>query len=381
MSNSTAFLSPCDRLEILRRIECVCLALRAQSKKKIPFLIEIDHPLTHNTRIFTSNSNRNVTVAHILRVLSAVYKIVLQQTNTTLRALYYQNRDLFLTQSISNLTVSLCSQLLRVRRPLLLIFATGKGVVWGPIQLLDNTSKVMGSAYTTRAPHGLRISDSISFVRGLSFRPAMGTTITTISDIQFILVVEKESAFNKIVEEIMHQHKLGRPVTPFVMISGNGMPSLAARELVRKLRARLMVPVFGMFDCNPDGIGIMLTYLHTSNASINSLGWLSNRSDYTVSEINWLGIGINHVELEAQHRGLHAKDIEKIASGRHSNRDASRFNSLKDHPMVENNIAMKMELNKMEHSAVKFEIDQISYTTLLDLIEDGVQQQMYTVVR
>ena len=352
------FLSPCDRFEILRRIECVCLELRSQSiteeaskqplspHDKIQFggsqnlTLNVEHPFLQHTRVITMDPRQKITVAHIVRVLQTIHDSILHNTNITLRALYYQNRDIFLDQTDSNLSVSLCSQLLRVRRPLLCVFATGKGVVWGPVQLLDSAGVGLGSAHTTRSPHGLRISDGISFVRGLNF-------VALRRPIQFILVVEKESAFNKIVEEILQQQKLGSQLAPFVMVSGNGMPSLATRELVRLLHAHLKVPVFGMFDCNPDGVGVMLSYLYTSNASINSLGWVGKRNDYTIPSMNWLGITTHHVELEAQHRGLHVKDAEQIASGTHTERDTSRFRTLLSHPLIVDNKRMKKQLNTM----------------------------------
>jgi DNA topoisomerase VI subunit A len=417
----TSFLSPCDRLEILRRIECVCLELRSQaikeqeekqqqqqqqqeqqreqvkltnqkndSKVSVGVMnharelrLEIEHPLTKHVRIISlrPRDSNSISIVHIVRTLHTIYEVVLRKSNTTLRALYYQNCDIFLTQTASNLSVSLCSQLLRVRRPLLSIWATGKGVVWGPIQLINSSnSTVIGNANTKRAPHGLRISDSLTFVRGLTFQPEGEIVKDNSAEIQFILVVEKESVFNRIVEEV-HLRKTNStlPTEPFVMVSGNGMPSLATRELVRLLHARLNVPVFGMFDCNPDGIGIALSYVYTSDTSIKSLGWVATRLDYTIRSINWLGIKFDDVLKEAKHRN--DSSIDDIASGIHTQRDDSRFTNLLKHPLIKNNCEMISELKKMKGGNVKFEIDQLSYKSLIDFVEDGVKEDGYIVIK
>ena len=388
-----SFLSPTDRFEILRRIECVCLELCSQSMRHSTteleetttttttttttndiYKISIQHPLTLKIRTITNtkSTRSNISLCHILRVASKIYEAVLKKNTATLRALYYQNRDLFIHQTASNLTLSLCSQLLRVRRPLLSIFATGRGVVWGPLHIYDNNKTLIGNCNTNRSPHGLRIADGLAFARGLQFE-SLGTVQ---EKPQFILVVEKESAFNAIVEEIVRQKRKGAAVIPFVMLSGNGMPSLATREFLRVMKTNLQIPALGLFDCNPDGIGVMLSYLYTSNASINSLGWVAQRSDYTITEMYWLGVTTHMVELEAQFRGLRMKDAWKIASGTHSQRDLTRFRTLSMHPKIKSNSKMQKELETQQSKNLKFEIDQLSYCgSIYNLIEQSAKHE------
>ena len=389
------FLLASDRLEILRRIECVCLELRSQAMNQnndsdddddnpAPAInLTIKHPLKEHKTILTMHSRKgpgksNITVGQLLRVLRSSYKAILSGESITLRALYYSNRDVFTKQTSSNLAVSLCSQLLCVRRPLMRVFATGRGVVFGPIKMHDHEGNFISTAATERSPHGVRIADGLAFTRGLSFETSSVPSLRP----KFILVVEKESAFNKIVEEILQRKKEGKVVAPFVIVSGNGMPSLATREFLRVLVSHLNrrdnVPVLGLFDCNPDGMGVMLSYLYTSNSSIKSIGWVQSRSDYTIREMHWLGVTTRHVELEAKHRRLSGRDTWQIASGGHSKRDIARFRNLRLHPLLEDNDSVLREMDTMEEKGWKFEIDQLSYCgTILHLIENARTQREY----
>jgi DNA topoisomerase VI subunit A len=375
----SSFLSPYDRFEILRRIECVCLELCSQSLSGTSLTLSIQHPLSHQIKVITTHvSNSIITLGHVLRILNRIYNSVLHASPATLRALYYQNKDLFKKQSHSNLALSLCSQLLRVRRPLTLIFATARGIVYGDLRIYDQNHNLIGETKTKRSPHGLRISDGLAFTRGLTFESSPQK-----QQPQFILVVEKEAVFNAICEQILSKEKEGALVTPFVLMSGNGMPSLSSREFLRVLQANLKIPVLGLFDCNPDGLGVMLTYMYTTDSSINSIGWVQYRNDYTIDEMYWLGVNTQHLKKEARHRGLREEDLNSIASGTHSQRDLSRFQTLLSHPKLpgNKNNSTRIEIKKMQTMGCKFEIDQISYTgTILNLVEHAVKQKQYILI-
>lgn len=72
----------------------------------------------------------------------------------------------------------------------------------------------------------------------------------------FILVVEKESIFHKLIEEDL-PNKLTRP---FIMITGKGFPDLNTQLFLKKLWMVMSIPVFILVDADPHGINIMLNY-------------------------------------------------------------------------------------------------------------------------
>ena len=94
------FLLASDRLEILRRIECVCLELRSQAMNQnndsdddddnpAPAInLTIKHPLKEHKTILTMHPGKcHITVGQLLRVLRSSYKAILSGESITLRAL------------------------------------------------------------------------------------------------------------------------------------------------------------------------------------------------------------------------------------------------------------------------------------------------------
>jgi DNA topoisomerase VI subunit A len=80
----------------------------------------------------------------------------------------------------------------------------------------------------------------------------------------FILVVEKECVFRRLVEDRVWE----RPATRCVLLTGCGFPDHATRAFLGQLVAdsaaasptRTPLPVYGLCDSNPFGLAILLTY-------------------------------------------------------------------------------------------------------------------------
>lgn len=72
------------------------------------------------------------------------------------------------------------------------------------------------------------------------------------SSARFILVVEKETVFNRLLSDGFSKR------LPCIIITGKGIPDLATRKCLRKLVDTLNVPSLGLCDCNPYGIALML---------------------------------------------------------------------------------------------------------------------------
>ncbi|KAK6012188.1 hypothetical protein OSTOST_22667, partial [Ostertagia ostertagi] len=104
------------------------------------------------------------------------------------------------------------------------------------------------------------------------------TSFRVISDIQFIIVVEKDAMFKKLIDEGYF--------TTFprsLLVTGKGYPDICTRKVLRWLVEKLNVPIYGLFDSDPHGIEIMLTFKYGS-VSDSREGRGCN-----VKEIQWLG--------------------------------------------------------------------------------------------
>lgn len=327
-----------------------------------------------------------VTLEGLLRVLATVKSAVTANMPVTLRSVYYSHKDVFRTQDCSNKAICMISNLLEVRRPFLGIFASSRGLLWAPGLTIHTRAEAAIACDTVAAPHGFRISDAVIFDPGfkMSIDPARPPA--------FLLVVEKESAFQRIVQEQMARISSGQPHTRFILLTGSGMPSLACRVLVKKLASFFTAchapaaaavatatdpfPVLGMVDLNPPGLSILLTYVYCSSRSLgNSVGFLDSRDDYTTPNIRWIGVTNAMAEAEAAFRGV---SVAALAAGTYTTRDDSRLRNLREHPRIRDNVRMLAEIAKMETLACKVEIDQMTHmSSLVALIDRAFKNKTW----
>ncbi|KAF8066174.1 SPO11-2 [Scenedesmus sp. PABB004] len=100
---------------------------------------------------------------------------------------------------------------------------------------------------------------------------------------RFVLVVEKDAVFARLVEDRLHE------ALPCVLLTGRGMPDLASRAFLAALVAACArggdpaVPVLGLVDWNPGGAAILAAYKFGSAA----MGLEGAR--YAVPQLAWLG--------------------------------------------------------------------------------------------
>jgi len=78
---------------------------------------------------------------------------------------------------------------------------------------------------------------------------------------RYILVVEKQGVFARLVEE-----RIWRTL-PVVIMCGLGIPDMASRALTQRLTALLRVPVVGLFDYGPGGVRVWAVWRRGSARS------------------------------------------------------------------------------------------------------------------
>lgn len=140
-----------------------------------------------------------------------------------------------------NTAIQDCVALLQVPRACLGITCASRGSVAGRLQLKEDNawSDLAASA------RGHAIPGDMAWVAGAVLR----------SDAAYILVVEKDAVFNRLLQERACE-RLGA-----VMITARGQPDLASRAFLARLSALLPhAPVLALVDWNPSGVLILATY-------------------------------------------------------------------------------------------------------------------------
>ena len=99
---------------------------------------------------------------------------------------------------------------------------------------------------------------------------------------RYILVVEKDAVFTYLCGQRIWDS------LPCIIVTGCGYPPLSVRAVIKQLSDQLRVPVLGLFDYNPHGVRILLTYKHGSTR----MGMEAH--SYAV-DIKWLGV--HHSDL------------------------------------------------------------------------------------
>ncbi|VDO40499.1 unnamed protein product [Haemonchus placei] len=165
------------------------------------------------------------------------------------------------------------------------------------------------------------------------------TNFRVISDVQFIVVVEKDAIFQKLIDE---GYFAAFPKS--LLVTGKGYPDICTRKVLRWLVEKLNVPVYGLFDSDPHGIEIMLTFKY---------GSITERREgrgCNVKQIQWLGLKPSDVPslpiTREQFIHLTNRDFMKIVKIRR------RANGLGEDEVVAELDLLRSQRNKLELEAV-----------------------------
>ncbi|XWS27735.1 hypothetical protein CRYUN_Cryun25bG0006100 [Craigia yunnanensis] len=99
-----------------------------------------------------------------------------------------------------------------------------------------------------------------------------------ISVAQYILVVEKESVFQRLAnDQFCNKNRC-------IVITGRGYPDVPTRRFLRLLVDKLCLPVYCLVDCDPYGFDILATY------RFGSMQMAYDAKFLRVPQIQWLGV-------------------------------------------------------------------------------------------
>eukprot|EP00629_Pelagomonadales_sp_RCC1024_P011780 CAMPEP_0119270274 /NCGR_PEP_ID=MMETSP1329-20130426/7342_1 /TAXON_ID=114041 /ORGANISM="Genus nov. species nov., Strain RCC1024" /LENGTH=395 /DNA_ID=CAMNT_0007270291 /DNA_START=193 /DNA_END=1377 /DNA_ORIENTATION=+ len=153
-----------------------------------------------------------------------------------------------------------------------------------------------------------------------------------------VLVVEKDGVFQRLVQD-----KFFREGYPSILVTASGIPDMATRAFVHRLRATLGLPVFGLVDYNAWGVGVLLTY----KVGSARLGVEARR--FAV-DIKWLGLRGSQVERY----GVPEASMQPL-----TDRDRRRAENLLVHPWVAEHPRWEAELQDLVDGDAKCEIEAL----------------------
>jgi meiotic recombination protein SPO11 len=234
-------------------------------------------------------------LAGVLKVLRTVYECALEGKTVTQRELYYLCASYFKSQQEAQSSLSRVASLLDLERHELGVLAAARGKVAGLIatrtadgvvvdlSLTGGSASIPGSWAAAGSASSTTVGEDEDEDYGpsagagaVSSSAAKSASLPTIVNrgAEFVLVVEKDAIFSRLVEDKIWE------TVPCVLVTGCGMPCLATRAFLHHLHRKLgdEVPVLVLCDSNPYGLGILLCYAQGSKQDGRRfavpVGWL-----------------------------------------------------------------------------------------------------------
>ena len=310
---------------------------------------------------------------NLILVLSFVQNLLRSGRTSTTREAYYHYVTHFRSQRECDATILDCAALLQVPRVALGLAASPKGWFCGCVEIVrcgENTGD-------SDSGNGDGATSTASRVDGTALSSSQGLPITrewidrstptsngnnnfgtgspafqiSTRDAKCILVIEKEGVYNRLSEDRFYDRY------PSILVTGKGFPDLATRALVHALHTELQLPVYGLCDCNPYGIGVLQTYRKGSAR----MG-LDGTDRYGVP-IQWIGLRPSQVHAMRSDlpsnvfQSLTELDRKKI--GRLGEEGSSFLSG--DGITAKSRLHRRRELALMDETGVKVELESLHW--------------------
>ncbi|KAH8053853.1 DNA topoisomerase VI subunit A [Aureococcus anophagefferens] len=226
------------------------------------YVRELDRIVLKHNASERSRERRQVRKTAIMtRVFSLVHEVVTKGIHVTKRDLFYTDVKLFKKQEESD---AVLDDARHDRLPAVLLerVAADKGLVVGRVQFDEDGDPIDCTRMGVTGKAIPAYIDKISNIR---------------SDAEFILLVEKDAAYNRLAEDRFYNQ------FPCILITGKGQPDVATRMFLSRLKAELKIPC-SRSRLGPYGLKILSVYMSGSKAmsyDANSL---------TTPDIKWLGL-------------------------------------------------------------------------------------------
>ncbi|CAH0476537.1 unnamed protein product [Peronospora belbahrii] len=215
----------------------------------------------NDTRLIKLNRQGGRRYTGIWLILQTAHALLTENKTATQRDVYYLH-PFFKGQSEADEAILDAGSILGVPRGCMNIVGATKGFFTGNLSILRD-----GQWRHFSSGEEVSITQEL-----LQLKPCEMQ-----SNAKCIIVIEKDGIFNRLREDRFFE------AIPSILITGRGFPDLATRMFVSLLSRVFGIPVFGLCDCNPFGLSIMLTYkLGSARMPLESL--------QCAIDIKWIGL-------------------------------------------------------------------------------------------
>lgn len=297
------------------------------------------------------------TFMQTIAVANKLKKFLDEDLHTSIRGLYYQlkyslggdvDENLFDEQSESNVLIEDLEAALDVKREDFNLTTDRKGVLAGPIKILD---RFKGEEV---------IIDGTKMGRSGWMIPSDVDNDMEILELKadYVLVVEKDALWQRLNEDRFWQKNNAILITP------KGQSSRGTRRLLRKL-ADQGLPIYVFTDCDAWGWYIYWT-LKTGSINLAYLG-----KSFTVPEAKFIGVTMSDIERFPflAKLTINAKDV-----------DIKRAQELLEYDWIRKHDEWVEELNKVIKTKKKLEQDALQgerLTFVGEYIKQKIEKQEF----
>ncbi|XP_020553942.1 meiotic recombination protein SPO11-1 isoform X2 [Sesamum indicum] len=271
----------------------------------------------------------------LLRVLLIVQQLLQENKHGSKRDIYYMHPSVFKEQCVVDRAINDICILLQCSRHNLNVVSVGNGLVMGWLRFEEAGRKFDCINCPNTAHH---IPIHVEDVEDV------------ISVAEYILVVEKESVFQRLSnDQFCRQNRC-------IIVTGKGYPDVPTRRFLRLLIETLRLPVYCLVDCDPYGIDILTTY------RFGSMQIAYDSKSLRIPEIRWLGAFLSDYEkYQFPQQCLLPLTAE----------DKQKAGGLLNRCYMEREVPYwRSELQLMLDRGIKFEIEALSAHSLTFLSEN-----------
>lgn len=295
---------------------------------------------TAEKKLLTLTSVQDAT--RVMKVLETIYGILNRRKHMTKRELFYGAVELFKEQKFSDAAIEDVSALLRTTRNSTNVVAKATGSAAGRLKLKDGNEIIdldaMGSG-------GWTITSFIDQVEVLE------------TDAEFILVLEKDAAMLRVLEE-----KWWRKY-PCIALTAGGVGNVATRMFLKKINKELKLPTFCVVDADPYGHYIYSVYIRGSKR-------LSYESPFLATpDMHLLGV----LTKDLDEYGIDDScriPMDKV--------DLKRLDEILNEDFVKNNKKWEADLQLMKQIKQKAEIQALSSHGIEYLTDVYLPNKLYS---
>ncbi|CAO3618730.1 unnamed protein product [Cunninghamella blakesleeana] len=222
-----------------------------------------------------SNGQSALTFARYIRTLELIYEALASNIIMAKRDVFYRDIPLFKTQPVVDRIIDDISCHFNVPRSCLNISASGKGRIYGPINIILRNYRVIDCMATLNDKYHEYNDDTGVLI------PPINQILDIESYAKSLIVIEKEATFRHLVSIGFVQSQFQR----CVLVTGCGYPDLATRHMIKHISTRYpKMPIFGLFDNDPYGLEIFSVY------KWGSLAQSFDSVNLTIPDIQYLGL-------------------------------------------------------------------------------------------